>query len=358
MRLLSAFLAALFFLVACQPEQNSPSAEATTSSNDFELDVQAAAYLQHEHLQLFPVRAKSNFLEKAAKLPEFQSLAQSLESKKVEIAEQDAKGYEAPQLAQGGAVNTLVARNNSDEPVYLMAGEVVLGGRQDRVLAHDVVLPPNSDWRPIEVYCVEHGRWEYKNDAPEDFAQYAFTASNSVRYAVVHEQQQDRVWEEVGNVTTMNYAESATGSYQALQKSENYQKTSAAYLEAFQHKLQNDASIVGVIAATGDKVIACDIFGSNALFRKQYPQLLHAYIADASTFGQKVEQEEEAVKQFFAAAMQEYENRRPKNNDRVKALWNGQLLHFTWLQNNSAGKVTRNVPSYRESLHSIYTNQF
>lgn len=353
------YLLGMLLLVACNTDQSQEGPQARSASADFAIDQQTAEYLQYENLQLFPIRAKAAFLEANKGLPAFQSLGNALDQKKVEIREKDATPVqEQAQIAQGGgAVNTLHARNSSDEPVYLMAGEVVLGGRQDRVLAHDIVLPPNSEWRPIEVYCVEHGRWQYKEQTPQNFNKYAFAASNSVRYAVVHEKQQGRVWDEVGNVTTMNFAESKTGSYGALQENESYQKKLQGYLDFFQNKLQNDSEIVGVIAATGDKVIACDIFGSNELFRQQYPQLLHAYVADASTFGSAVNQEQKEVERFFGQAMQQYENRRPRNNDRIKATWQGNLLHFTWLQNNSNGKVTRQTPSYRENLHSIYTNQ-
>lgn len=358
MRFPLVYLFALLLFAACNTEPSQEAPKAISASTHFTIDEQVAEYLQYDNLQLFPIRAQAPFLQANKGLPDFQSLAQALDTKEVEIREKDAAPQqENAQIAQEGAVNTLYARNSSNKAVYLMAGEVVLGGRQDRVLAHDIVLPPNSEWRPIEVYCVEHGRWEYKQKTPQNFSKYAFAASNNVRYAVVHEKQQGRVWDEVGNVTTMNFAESKTGTYGALQENKQYQKKLQGYLEFFQNKLQNDSEVVGVIAATGDKVIACDIFGSNALFQQQYPQLLHAYIADASTFGTPVNQEQKAVEQFFGAAMHEYEHRRPRNNDRIKALWKGQLLHFTWLQNNSSGKVTREVPTYRDNMHSIYTNQ-
>src|SRR5262245_42809594 len=37
----------------------------------------------------------------------------------------------------GGAVNALVIANSGDAPVYLLGGEIVQGGQQDRVIAED-----------------------------------------------------------------------------------------------------------------------------------------------------------------------------------------------------------------------------
>lgn len=39
----------------------------------------------------------------------------------------------------------------------LLAGEILLGGKQNRVLTEDILLPPGSGPRNVGVYCVEGG---------------------------------------------------------------------------------------------------------------------------------------------------------------------------------------------------------
>src|SRR5690348_6578831 len=59
----------------------------------------------------------------------------------------------------GAEVNRLVLINNSKRPLLLLAGEIVTGGKQDRVIGKDRIVPPESDPVDLSVFCVEPGRW-------------------------------------------------------------------------------------------------------------------------------------------------------------------------------------------------------
>jgi len=59
----------------------------------------------------------------------------------------------------GTEVNRLVLINNSKRPLILLAGEVVTGGKQDRLVGKDRIVPAESDPVDLSVFCVEHGRW-------------------------------------------------------------------------------------------------------------------------------------------------------------------------------------------------------
>lgn len=56
-------------------------------------------------------------------------------------------------------VNQLMVENNGDDELFLQAGEVVKGGDQDRVLGVSVILPPHSGPVPVLAFCIERGRW-------------------------------------------------------------------------------------------------------------------------------------------------------------------------------------------------------
>ena len=61
-----------------------------------------------------------------------------------------------------GDVNCLWISNHSDRPLYLMPGEILVGGKQDRTVAEELVVAPHTERMPIQVYCVEQGRWSYR----------------------------------------------------------------------------------------------------------------------------------------------------------------------------------------------------
>src|SRR4029077_20934246 len=60
-------------------------------------------------------------------------------------------------------VNRLGLGNNSKRPLLLLAGEIVTGGKQDRVIGKDRIVPPESDPVDLSVFCVEPGRWVAAN---------------------------------------------------------------------------------------------------------------------------------------------------------------------------------------------------
>ena len=59
----------------------------------------------------------------------------------------------------GAQVNALTLVNNSKRPLILLAGEIVTGGKQDRIIGKDRLVSAESDPIDLSVFCVEPGRW-------------------------------------------------------------------------------------------------------------------------------------------------------------------------------------------------------
>ena len=75
-----------------------------------------------------------------------------------------------------GNVGQLEIENLSEAlDLYVQAGDVVKGGRQDRTLGVDFVLPAKSGRVPVPSFCVESGRW--RSRASEDV--HSFSSSKS-----------------------------------------------------------------------------------------------------------------------------------------------------------------------------------
>jgi hypothetical protein len=191
-------------------------------------------------------------------------------------------------------VNRLVLYNNSSHPLLLLAGEIVTGGKQDRVIGSDRIVPPNSGPIDLGVFCVEPGRWVASSDKFGSMG--AQMAQPSVRMPAMAERDQSRVWENVriSNAriaTSLNSAEvgsvQGTSSYAKVFGSNPVSKMVAAYggAESEQAILRElrARSAVGVVVAVNGRVLWADAFANTELLAKYWPKLMRSYVAEAMT---------------------------------------------------------------------------
>jgi hypothetical protein len=240
-----------------------------------------------EKLRLIPIVGnemyKAAFRDMGTMVPMNKALADG----RLRIKEQES----------GATVNTLQAINASKDTIYLMQGEVVVGGKQDRMLAQDVILPPGATMN-IGAFCVEHGRWQ-AGSAGHEFNGTIGVVGQQARKAAAVEKEQTRVWEEVAKDIKKNATESRSGSYAHLMNDKEFQADRARYREKLLSLPASKAGIVGVIAVSGDKVVGCDVFATQALFAQAFPQLVDAYIAEALNNGKPVTMTSDQVRAYF-----------------------------------------------------------
>src|SRR5258706_2847575 len=115
----------------------------------------------YENLSIFPVVSSSSY-----DTSYFLTLDEGLASGEVQVREQGSEGMVRNRngvirqsYSNGASVNQLVLINRSKRPLLLLAGELVSGGKQDRIIGKDRLVPAGSDPLPLDVFCVEHGRW-------------------------------------------------------------------------------------------------------------------------------------------------------------------------------------------------------
>ena len=110
----------------------------------------------------------------------------------------------------GDQVNTLVLVNNSRQPLLLLAGEIVTGGKQDRVIAKDRIVPPGSDPIDLSVFCIEPGRWVESSamfGASSKAPVAGFMVQPTVRQRAMVAKDQQQVWDSVhGSIAAMSAA--------------------------------------------------------------------------------------------------------------------------------------------------------
>src|SRR5260370_6193074 len=119
--------------------------------------------VNYENLSVFPVVTSYN-----QDTSPFLTLEEGLATGDVLVREQgsetmvrgrDGRPVYIPQPSTGASVNRLVLINRSRRPLLLLAGELVSGGKQDRVIGKDRIIPAGAPPLPLDVFCVEHGRW-------------------------------------------------------------------------------------------------------------------------------------------------------------------------------------------------------
>ena len=82
-----------------------------------------------------------------------------------------------PGSSGANEVNELMVVNRSEKPLYLMPGEIIVGGDQDRTIGEELVVAPDGKPVPLNVYCVEHARWGSRDE--RDYAAILASAGNS-----------------------------------------------------------------------------------------------------------------------------------------------------------------------------------
>ena len=173
-------------------------------------------------------------------------------------------------------VPELVVDNRGKAHVLLLAGEILVGGKQNRVLREDILLPPLSGPRPIGVYCVEQGRW---NEGRRDFESKSSFADPNLRRHVYDRADQQSVWSAVKGLTGHVAAASPTTSYQQAFETPAVREQLGAAERALDVKVTPDA--VGAAVFVGAALSGLDVFSSPGLFARQWTKLLRAHAVGA-----------------------------------------------------------------------------
>src|SRR5580693_4552017 len=261
--------------------------------------------VSYENLTVFPVVSSSGYDTSA-----FLTLEDGLSSGEVTVREQGADviyrnrdgSRPVTQNYGGPSVNQLVLVNHSKRPLLLLAGELVSGGKQDRVIAKDRIVAPFGEPLPLNVFCVEHGRWS----SGSQFNQAKTIVHPSVREQAAVTQKQTDVWAAVtgGSMAARPSAapaprvgsadldatirdEAPTQSYSKIYESRRVSSSVETVVSEIQRRFRRETSglkgerVVGVVVAYGGEVAWSDIFASDELFNHYWNKLLRSYAVEA-----------------------------------------------------------------------------
>lgn len=323
MKKISILLLAALLLWACK-QDNSPAEQTEIPvSDDPELSLNQD-FREYENLRVYWVEASDDFISENSIAGELEVLKSALNQPRFRVSEHKPFG----RRDDAGAVNQLTVENKLPNDVFLMSGDVVQGGKQDRAIGEDQIIVANSI-KNIPVFCVEQGRWTYQEQdgvtsGPGDrmaaFSGYYNVASKDVRKSI-QSGNQNAVWEKVAEVTASNEAESDSKAYAALESSPSFTNSREQYLKGLS-KENTNSNVVGMIVVTGSEVLGVDVFGHPELFQKTYEALLHSYITDAITTGKPLTVKDEQVE-----VQVEKINRKINSDKSFK--YKGAIIHYS-----------------------------
>jgi hypothetical protein len=267
----------------------------------------------YENLTIFPVLASQE-----ADTSEFATLDAALAAGDAVVTEQGSSlrrtrdAHTPADFSSGAQVNQLVLINRGKKPLVLLAGEVVSGGKQDRIIAKDRIVPAGAAPLPLDVFCVEHDRW---TGASSKFSAGNLMVHPTVREKAAVEQDQEQVWASVRGDTAPvvgmaagssgvapeaaprispnslagAVASARTQSYQEIYQASPIGASVENFAQEFERRFDREKSglkdehVVGVVVAFGGEVAWSDVFASSQMFDAYWPKLLRSYAVEALT---------------------------------------------------------------------------
>lgn len=322
-------MAAVGVCDACVAGEARPAASVKSAGGNQEIAIGEFRILwpvQVRNLAIFPIVSKSPKNE-----DRYMTLEEGLKAGKVQVYEVGAEPasrasarssssrqtarprsndpFGGPSRGASADVNHLMVVNQGDKPLYLMPGEIIYGGQQDRCMGQESIVQADGKPVKIEVFCVEHGRWSYRADAETQAAigqlagpnvdeaakqkmtagakqgQFVLKAGNlskAGRVAVQEGRGQQEVWNRVGTANAASGAETVTGAFTANYTSPEVTKQIDAYVKGLEKSVASRSQVVGAMVAVNGKIESVDVFGSTPLFQKVWPKLLRSHALDAA----------------------------------------------------------------------------
>ncbi len=305
----------VLFGIACSSPQNEVSEIRQTSEspeiiknskvltakpvNTLFEDYEVATPVSHKGLQVFLINGPSEI-----KNPTYTTLDNAMKKKEVTVTET-------------GKVGELSIQNHSNKPVYIHSGDIVKGGKQDRTIAHDMVIPPNSKEIPLKSFCVEQSRWRQRGS--EDVSKFSgnskMLSSRGLKYAAKYKGNQSDVWSNVskeqeklnknisrlrGKNVNVRQNQSAS-SLQLTLENEELKKVKAGMEQKFDSLLYGKKRAIGFAYAINGKVYGAEMFNNKKLLKDLWGKLSHSIMDeavasyDSSTVNSKVLTEEDVI---------------------------------------------------------------
>jgi hypothetical protein len=229
----------------------------------------------YQNLQIIPIRFKGqgNIGFYRQMLPnQYITLAEGMKTGKVKVKEFVAKG--------DADVHILSVENNSNKTILINSGELLEGGKQDRVIGETKLIPPGKEEQYVTVYCIEEKRWSKK---PKTFF-HSGNMDMDLRKTLDLSQKQAEIWKAIAQSLNDQKIKSSTTQY--LQLDRDIGKADSAYKKYFNTQLaRTDSAFAGFVAISGNRILGTEIFVTPTLFNNAWESMLASFVRSSITKG-------------------------------------------------------------------------
>ena len=221
-------------------------------------DIELLTPQSHKHMTVIPLKTQTNYKF------DILTLKKGFELGLVEVKE-----------CEQSTVNTLLVKNKSIDPLILIDGEEVVGGKQNRIVNSTTVIAPKSE-SPVSVSCTEHGRWKYKSE----FKSSVHIANYNTRRAKLKAERecapvQNEVW----------------SSINCLEDSLDFSSPTSAMSESYEAQRINHAEFInafevvdgqnGALVILNGEIKGFELFLNPEIYRQFHEKIIKSYLIDS-----------------------------------------------------------------------------
>lgn len=274
---------------------------------------------QYRNLKVIPIRWKGQGNPADPLASQTITLNQALQRGMARISERGTASTEN--------VHWLIVENLSDKNIFIPGGDIIAGGRQDRMITRDTIMLAKESRMQVPVMCVEGGRW---SDKEKKFV-YQKQANTHLRKVLDKSKNQVLIWREIFSELDKDKVKASTISYLARNADKKFTALEKEYWDFFKDKFsKSDSTIVGVVCVSGNDIIGCDIFAATNLFYGQLEPMMHGYIDEAIVHGAPVNIAEAKIRSYMDKLLKDEASQEEFIKANGKAYrQNGKIIHIT-----------------------------
>ncbi len=222
---------------------------------------------QFKNMSVFPLFASVNHS------PKYLTMKEAIEKKLLIITE----------VSSGGSVPNLKASNNAETSVLILAGEEMVGAKQNRI-SNTTILLKKKTTTIIPVSCTEQGRWSYVSDrfseseiiAPPKIREVAtFSVNKNLSLSRTYHSDQDIIWDEVYYMAFKAEAHSPTGAMRDIYLTKRTALQN--YLDSFE-LLPNQK---GLLVFINGKFVGFDYISYEPAYNILHSKFIKSYAMEA-----------------------------------------------------------------------------
>lgn len=177
-------------------------------------------------------------------------------------------------IEETGTVSQVRIRNRASRAAFIMAGEMLVGGKQNRMVSADVVIRPGETVL-VSSYCIEEGRWDNRSTR---FDSRKSLVTPELRARAASSASQRSVWESAANSASRLKVQSDSQDLQAVYDSDEIRRRIAPYRPHWRPIWRQRP--IGLVVCRFGHVIGAELFSNESVFQSLRDKIIDSYVLD------------------------------------------------------------------------------